>query len=203
MYPSSERGTEDPDRRIQGVQTRRFDDMEKSRLSPNSDRGAKGSERGTQGDQSRSFTQGYERSQGTGNRGSPTVRHHSKPHDKYGDLARINNINSSTIDYSNKSKNNNDSNNSIIKMDPNHPADPYSPHHGCYPGVSAMPDRYRYRHRHCLQGENQDGGRGVEWVGGDQHPHHAQSDRTRQDGYPKLKYRKSNDYQKQQYPGNR
>ena len=88
-------------------------------------------------------------------------------------------------------------------MDPNHPADPYTPHHGYYPGVSAMPDRYRYRYRHCFQGGNQDGGRGVEWVGGDQLPHHAQSNRTKQDGYSKLKHRNSNDYQKQQYPGNR
>ena len=40
-----------------------------------------------------------------------------------GGVARINNINSSTIDYSNKSKDSNKYNNRIIKLNPSHPVD--------------------------------------------------------------------------------
>ena len=116
-----------------------------------------------------------------------------KSYNKYGNVTRINNNNSSTIEYSNKSKDNNKYNNRIITANPSHPADPYTFHHGHHPGDKIMPDKYRYRHRHNTQGEDQDGGRGVGQVNGGQYPHHAQSENTRPDGYPKLKYRESND----------
>ena len=145
MSPSSERGTKDSERRIQGVHAGIYNDMEKSRMSPSSDRGAKGSERGTQGVQSIMYKYGCGQSHSTGNRDSPTNRYSLKPYNNYGDVARINTYNSSTNEYSNRSRDNNNFNSRTVIENPIHPTGPYTSHHGCHPGGRVVPNRYRHR----------------------------------------------------------
>ena len=58
-----------------------------------------------------------------------------KSNNEYGNVTRININNSSTINYSNKSKDSNKYNNRIITINPSHPADPY--------GSGGVGNRYR------------------------------------------------------------